>query len=263
MENNLEKEYFEHNVFKQLDDYAKFYNDLSFGIMLWLSQGTKAIANIDTYVYSSMRGTIISIKNVLLDGRINDAYALLRKYYDSSIINVYSNLYLQDHFSVENIIVEKIDNWRSGAEKIPEYRIMSKYIKDSPKLQEITTLLQNDTTYKDIRDRCNDHMHYNYYKNLLLNDNQIHSPARLPALNTFSKDVEDIFIQHIAYIFYLNDHYMMASDYRDSLDIGITTEEGSEYFVAPYIQSIFDNIIKLKRPDIAAAIKNKTSMQLD
>ena len=96
--------------------------------MNWISQGTKAITNIDTYVYSSIQGTLESIHDLLLKGRINDSYALLRKYYDSSIINVYSNLYLSDHVSIDNFIVSQIDNWRKGTETLPEFRIMSKYI---------------------------------------------------------------------------------------------------------------------------------------
>ena len=69
--------------------------------------GTKAILNIDTYIFSSIQGTVDSIKTILTNGRINDSYALLRKYYDSTIINIYSSLYLQDNHSLENFIVEK------------------------------------------------------------------------------------------------------------------------------------------------------------
>lgn len=97
--------------------------------MLWTSKGTKAIVNLDTYTYSSIKGTIESIRDILKKGRINDAFALLRKYYDSTMINVYTNLYLEDNFSIKNFIVTQIDNWREGTESIPEYRVISKYIK--------------------------------------------------------------------------------------------------------------------------------------
>src|SRR5690606_29704677 len=107
----------------------------------------------------SMQGTLDSMHDLLLKGRINDAYSLLRKFYDSTIINVYSNLYLEDHFSLDNFVVTQIDNWRKGIDKLPEYRIMSQYIKTSSKLKAITDLLQQDQTYKNIRERCNDHTH--------------------------------------------------------------------------------------------------------
>jgi hypothetical protein len=258
------KSYSEHKVFNQLTDYSDFYESFSDRIMGWMTPGTNTIINLDTYVYSSTKGTLESITDILKSGRINDSYALLRKYYDSTIINIYSNLYLSDNFSIDNFVVQQIDNWLKGKERLPEYRVMSKYIKDSPKLLPITNLLSQDKTYKDIRDRCNDHTHYNYFHNLLINDNEVYlENDRLKALDNFSKDLEDILIQHLAYIFYLNDHYMMSSDYVDSLEMGEQPDEEWQYLVAPFIQDIFDKVLKPRRMDIVTEIKGKTGMRLD
>ena len=60
----------------------------------------------------------------------------------------------------------------------------------------------------------------------------------------------------------MNDHYMMSSDYIDNLDCGMTPEEDSQYWVAPYVQKMFDEIIKKERNDLAGIIKNKSCMQL-
>ncbi|MGM9507586.1 hypothetical protein ACS5NO_07660 [Larkinella sp. GY13] len=259
----LGKEYTDHKVFGQLSDLADFYNSLAHTTMRFMSQGTKATLNLDTYVFSSVKGTLDSIKELLSNGRINDSYALLRKYYDSTIINIYTNLYLNNHFNIDNFIVEHIDNWRKGTASIPEYRIISKYIKDSDKLKPITDLLSKDKLYKGVRDRCNDHTHYNYYYNLLLNDNEICLPNRVRELDIFSTDLTAVFVQHFAYLFYLNDHYMMSTDYIDSLDIGITPEEDSQYWVSLFVQNAFDNWIKPNRPDIANEIKSKTTMHLE
>jgi hypothetical protein len=259
----IDSTYQEHQVFTQLSEYAGFYKSLSFSIFGFVTKGTKAICNIDSYVYSSIQCTLESIKDILIKGRINDSYALLRKYYDSTIINVYSNLYLDDNFSLENFVVEKIDNWIKGKEQLPEYRVMSQYIRKSKKLSQINKLLYRDNTYKSIRDRCNDHTHYNFYQNMLINDNELYLNNRLDALNTFSKDLANIFILHFSYLFYLNDHYMMSSDYVDSLECGITPEEGSQYNVAPFVQKIFDDVIKRNRMDLAEEIKKNTSMKLE
>ena len=56
---------------------------------------------------------------------------------------------------------------------------------------------------------------------------------------------------------------MMSSDYVDSLDCGLTPEEGSQYWVAPFIQEIFDKVLIPSRPDIAETIKGKTAMKLE
>jgi len=230
--------------------------------MQFVSMGTHSVINIDTYVYSSMQETLKSIREILLQGRINDAYALLRKYYDAAIINIYTNLYLDDHFSIENFIVEKIENWLKGKEQLPDIRSMNNYIQKSEKVSAIYKLLYKDKRYSELRERCNNHTHYNFYYNVLLNNHQMFSEHKVAILNRFAKDLENIFILHLSYLFYLNDHFMMASDYIDCLDCGITPEPGSQYWVAPFVQEIFDNVIKQNRMDLALEIKSKIAMQL-
>lgn len=55
----------------------------------------------------------------------------------------------------------------------------------------------------------------------------------------------------------------MSSYYMDCLEEGMKPDEGSEFWVTPFIQRTFDKIIKIKRPDIAEEIKNKTRMKLE
>jgi len=256
------KEYKKHPVFSELEYYANFYESLSLSVFGFCTTGTTSICNIDSYVFSSIRGTLESIRLILKNGRINDAYALLRKYYDSVIINIYSNLYLEDNISIENFIVEKINNWLKGKDQLPEYRVMSNYIRKSEKIAEINNLLYSTDRYKKIRSRCNDHTHYNFFFNVLLNDNEIHLENRLKVLDTFSIDIRDVFILHLAHLFFLKDHYMTSSDYVDALECGMKPVVDSQYWVAPFVQAVFDDILSKQRPDIANAIKQYSSMQL-
>lgn len=100
-----------------------------------------------------------------------------------------------------------------------------------------------------------------FFRYMMLNDGEVYQD-RLNHLDTLASDIESVFIQHLAYIFHLRSNYMMASDHIDSLEAGLKPEEGSEYFVSPFVQEAFDKVIKPSRPDIAAAIKDATSMQL-
>ncbi len=70
MENKLGKEFTEHKVFEELKMYSDFYDSLSFSIMRWVSRGTKALLDLDTYSYSSIKGTVDSIYDILIKGRI-------------------------------------------------------------------------------------------------------------------------------------------------------------------------------------------------
>lgn len=258
----LDSKYREHPVFTQLPRYAEFYEAFSMSILPFSTQGTRAIWNIDSYVYSSMQGTLESIGLSLGSGRIGDAYALLRRYHDSAIINVYANVYLQDHFSLEIFVVAQIQDWLNGKTRLPEFRVMSEYIRKSSRLAPITALLFGDSTYSKTRDRCNDFMHYNFFMHMLSNDNQVYLKDRIAILDSFSADLENLIILHTAMIFFLNDHYMMSSDYLDHMECGMTPPKNSQHFVAPFIQELFDSVIKKRRMDIFREIKKATSMQL-
>lgn len=230
--------------------------------MSFVLMGTGSVINIDTYVYSSMQGTLESIRDILLKGHINDAYALLRKFYDAAIINIYTNLYLDENFSNKNFVVEKIEKWLKGKEQLPDIRAMNNYIQQSKQVAKIYELLRIDKRYSELRFRCNDHTHYNFYFNVLLNDGQVYIKNRNAILDKFSKDLENIIILHLSYLFYLKEHYMMSSDYVDSLDCGITPEPDSQYFVATFVQEIFDTLITKNRADLSLEIKKKTVMRL-
>lgn len=129
-------------------------------------------------------------------------------------------------------------------------------------LHPLNILLYNDNRYKKVRDRCNDHTHYNFFQNVLLNDKEIYLSNRIQVLDAFASDIRDVFILHPAYVFFLNDHYMTSSDYLDALECGMTPEYDSQYWVAPFVQEVFDDIIAKERPDIAATIRQQTCMHL-
>ena len=63
----IDQEYLEHRVFSQLTEYGDFYMSLSVFTMGWLTQGTRAFINLDSYVYSSMKGTLESIKDIFIE----------------------------------------------------------------------------------------------------------------------------------------------------------------------------------------------------
>ena len=257
-------EYQNHAIFKELDQYIDFYNSLSTNVFSYMTQGTKSICNIDSYVYSSLKGTLESIKNTLKNGRINDAWALMRKYHDSIIINIYSNLYLKNNFNIENLVVQQIDNWLNCKDSLPEFRIMSRYIRDVKSLENLRSLVfEKDDRYKKIRDRCNNNMHYNFFSNIILNDNEIHLPNRVKKLNVFSFDLKDLFCLHISYMFSIKEHYMSSSDYIDYLECGMQPPENSQYWVAPFVQEALDEILAKHRPDIMQYLRQNTCMQIE
>ena len=259
----LTKDYQEHKIFNELDTYLEFYNYLGFSTFLWVQKGIEGL-NFDNYIFASMKGTIESIKLILEDGKINDAFSLTRRYYDNVIINIYAVLYLEDNHSIDNFIVDKINNWIKNKEKLPEYREMNNYLRNSEKLKSINKIIFKDTYYKNMRQRLNDHTHYNYFQYMFYNNNEMIdiNNNRIKLLDQLSIDIKNIFILHFIWLFSIKDNYMMASDYTDYLDMGMHPPENSEYWISPFIQNIFDDIIKINRPDLVEEFKNSTCMEL-
>ena len=58
-------------------------------------------------------------------------------------------------------------------------------------------------------------------------------------------------------------HYDPTTDYLDHLECGMTPPVNSQHFVAPFIQEIFDTVVKKRRMDIFSEIKNHTGMELE
>lgn len=257
----MNQDYHNHHIFKQLKQYSEFYDDLAGSASDHTKTGMETF-NLDAHAFMSIQGTLDSIHDTLEKGRIGDAFALLRKYYDATIVNIYANLLLEDYFNPDTWSVDEVRQWVLGKAEMPKGSV-NKYIRDARQLADINSLFQ-DTKPKEIRDRANNYVHYNYYDNFVLNANEIFlGEERVKQLNFISDDIEYIFIRHLACIFTLSEEYMGSSDYVDMLDAGQKPEEGSQYWVAPYIQQIFDQVIKAKRPDVAGIIKEKTSMCLD
>ena len=260
--NYKSKEYRKHPIFNRLKKYKDFYKSLSYTIMCFITMGTKAILNIDTYVYLSMSGSIESIYDMLIKGKISDSYTILRKLHDISIINIYSNLYIKENYSLENLNMDKINKWIDGKDSFTNFERMIKYIEKSEKLKDITNLLKKDDRYIKIRNRCSHYTHYNSYRDVIRNAGEVYLPKTKEELDIFLFAIDSIFIQHVAYMFFLYEHYMGSTEYGDYLDCGGTPPEDCQYWVAPFIQKIFDDIIKIQRSDIYNKIKETTVMQL-
>lgn len=87
-------------------------------------------------------------------------------------------------------------------------------------------------------------MHANRYASILLNCRDVEFGDRVKSLDGASIILKQVFTIHLAFIFYLNGQFMMASDYIDSLEIGLTPPEGCENWIAPFAQEAFDKYIK-------------------
>lgn len=60
-----DSDYQNHAVFSDLERYVAFYKYLAHSVFSFVSIGTKAVCNIDSYLFSSTQGTLASIRTIL------------------------------------------------------------------------------------------------------------------------------------------------------------------------------------------------------
>lgn len=84
----------------------------------------------------------------------------------------------------------------------------------------------------------------------------------MKSLDSLYTSILNLFILHFAYMYSLNPHYMMSSDYVDALDCGMTPMEGSQYWVATHVTDVFKKYVAPNRPDVAEYMRGCSEMEL-
>lgn len=273
-------DYDNHIVFKYLEIIKTFYNTISLGNnsieIPALFSKTKVFSTIG-YIYSSIEGTIESISVLLHNGRCNDAFALVRKYCDSIILDIYKYIIVEEidekfqgNLSIESIKNNKIKSWIDSEEALFTEKQMNKIyatIKEKyPDLTNLFDLSNKNTLYHKLREICNDNMHYNYFYNMMANDYEI-IKLRKDIRDSFIKNIKDavvlFFTIHFAFIYKNKPIVYMSLDYINYLDCGMTPPRGSERWVSLAVQNAFDDIIKTNKPEVATFLKDLDLMDLE
>lgn len=266
-EEKIPKEYKEHEIFKNLDFIDKFYNFLSYNSFRFLPNGLPGtFPNIDTYIISSIKGTIDSVRLLLRNAHLNDAFAIARKYFDEIMLDIYISVYRQEqikkHPNVLLLTVERIKKWKDESFNIPRYDDTIKYLKRSESYRSLFSFFDFEKRYRKIRELLDDNMHMNSYQLMITNDNEILNQYRIRYLNILNTCISDLFCYHFASCIYLNPQYFMASDYFDYLELGQTPPKGSENWIAPMAQEVFDKVIKPKK-DLAIFLTENVCLEIN
>ena len=244
IDHKMPDDYLKHKVFDDLKYMMEFYDSLSCSCFSFVASGTKGIVNYASNVYSAIEGTLDSITTLLTKGRINDAYTLIRKLFDDILLEIYMDVTLKDKFSLDNYIVEEVNEWIQGKHRIPKSEKILKYLKTSERTRDLYPLFGWDTYLKKNRELLDDSVHSNRYHLMLLNCNRAYIANRERHLKNCEIVLNQLFLLHLSFIFHLNPQYLMAFDYIYYMDEGLTPPEGSEAWIASFAQDAFDKVIK-------------------
>lgn len=240
----------------------QFYDSLSMGCFNFVTSGTHGITNYASYVYSAIEGTLDSISTLLTKGRINDAYTLIRKLFDDILLEIYMDVTLKDKFDWEkNFIVEEVDEWIRRRHRIPKIEKIMKSLEKSKYTKDLYPLFGWETYLRKYRDLLDDSVHSNRFQQMLINCNTVYIENRERHLKNCEAILNHLFLLHLSFIFHLNPQYLMASDYVDHLDMGMTPPDGCQNWIAQFAQDAFDKVIKPHK-DIAELILSTCYLEI-
>lgn len=243
-EHKMPEAYLKHKVFDDLKYMMAFYDSISMTCFSFIATGTHGIKNYASYVYSAIEGTLDSISNLLTKGRMNDAYTLIRKLFDDILLEIYMVVTLKDNFSIDNFFVEEVDEWIRGKHRIPKTEKILKSLEKSEHTKDLYPLFGWDTYLKKNRELLDDSVHSNRFQRMLLNCNTVYIEDRERHLRNCEIILNQLFLLHLSFIFHLNPQYLMASDYMDYIEMGMTPPDGCQNWIAPFAQEAFDKVIK-------------------
>ena len=260
-----------------LDDLGGFYDALStnscslvYGLLV------TGRVSIDTAMYTSIQGTIESIKFLIYAGRLGDAFALVRKYADAVFVNAYlytllartEDTYLTPEETLEDIALEAdIHSW-SCERWVLFYKLDKVYralMQVDSRLGELLGINQNGMSADTgSRQHCNDSIHYNSWESFAINDYFYlrMSQKGVELLDELYAIMLDHFILHFSYTYIQRPMLYRSSYYEDCLDCSETPVEDSQYWVDPVFQEIFDKYIKKESGKVADYLVGKKLMDL-
>ena len=257
------EEYEKHEVFETINKMKDYYDGLADTCFQFIPTGTLAAANYSSYVYLSIETTLESIEMLLKNGHITDAFVLIRKLFDTAMVEIYLNVVREDKYDWEkNIVVKDVNDWIRHKIWIPHTDRILGVLKNSNTTKDIYPLFGWESYLKSNRALLDDNVHASSYKSLLANCKTVYIKDRVRYLKNANIILRQIMLVHMSFVFYLNGHYMMAHTHMDYLEMGKTPPEGSQYWLAKYAQDAFDEFIK-PYPKIATFVKEHCSMEIE
>jgi len=255
--------YYKHPVFEKIEHMMDYYGGVSYSCFCFIPNGAPAALNYSSYVYKSIKTTLESIQMLLKAGHISDAFVLIRKLFDTVLVEIYLNVVREEKYDwMENFVVKDVDDWIRKKIRIPRVDKILDVLKTSATTKDLYPYFGWDKYLKTNRELLDEHVHVSSFRNITLNCKDNYIEGREKQLDNALIVLKQIMLVHLSFIFYLNGHYMMADMHMTCLEMGDTPPEGSENWLAKYAQDAFDEFIK-PYPKIAEFIKSNCSMIIE
>lgn len=244
-----------------------FLDNLSFlifsnGNIISISTGVnKAI--IGTDLISSSIYTLNSIKAVSKYGSIADSYTLLRKYRDDLFLYLYF-LEVDNKFNILSNVTKKeeenIIKWNNNNLSDLDINEIFKYLGKNKKIFRMIKKYNLRDSWDELGKFLNNFVHSNgidyvkknYHENIDYKDEFKNLKSYLLEISLIS----------ITILILIKPTFIASSDYIDNLDMGIEPENGSQYFIAPFIIEFIDKHLEDRFVNLKMFLKDNIPMNI-
>lgn len=171
--------YQNHPVFELIEHMKEYYDGLFDTCFHFIPEGTLGAGNYASNVYLSLNATLDSIRMLLKAGHINDAFVLIRKLFDTVLVEIYFDVVRKDKFDwMESFVVKNVDEWLKGKHRIPKTEKILNVLKNSPSTKDLYPFFGWETYLKKNRELLDDSVHANRYSSILWNCPSVHTDDR-------------------------------------------------------------------------------------
>ncbi len=252
------------NIINELSEFIENLSELIFfnGHTISIIVNNKPFL-LKTELLDSAVSTLKTINFCIQNCHIGDAYTLIRKYRDDLFLYLY---FIECHsksdlFKLEPTIHEKnIERWFNDS--LDDFHISKiiKYILTNKIIEELVIKFGLKADWDKIGKDLNNYVHTNglkYARHNFIYKNKKCDDVTIEIYHI----LKFITVVAISIMILIKPQFISSTDYLDSLEVGMVPEEGSQYFIAPFILDFVSKYIKDFNNNMVTFLKNTVFMK--
>lgn len=250
---------------KYIEKFIYHMDDINFNRSFYFDVKLKLLPV--SIILDSARATLYSIQLCCENNNLADAYTLIRKYRDDLFFYLYI-IYVNGNMDVfkesEMTKHEKnITEWNNNNLKNLNICEIVKYIGTTDVAKHAVKKYKLQQSFNNISEELNNFVHSNgkaYYNRPYMSYKNKEQTKNITENMKYQINyITSVFLFLLTLI---NPIYISSTDYIDSLEMGLEPEEGSQYFVAPFIIDYIDKKMVLIDEGWKAYLKENVEMDI-